>query len=78
LKITEGERVIVQTETGQMAVTAAIAEIRAGNLAMYYPEANAIVPRRLDPQSKTPAFKSVKAKLIRIKEGVARRIPSPS
>ena len=26
---------------------------------MYFPEANALVPRDVDPQSKTPAFKSV-------------------
>ena len=26
---------------------------------MYYPEANVLVPRDVDPRSKTPAFKSV-------------------
>lgn len=34
-------------------------DIRPGNAAMYCPEANVLVPRDLDPQSKTPAFKSV-------------------
>ena len=34
-------------------------EIRPGNAAMYYPEANALVSRELDPASKTPAFKGV-------------------
>ncbi|MEM8946250.1 MAG: FdhF/YdeP family oxidoreductase [Planctomycetota bacterium] len=34
-------------------------EIRAGNAAMYYPEANVLVSRDLDPKSKTPAFKGV-------------------
>ncbi len=34
-------------------------EIHPGNAAMYYPEANALVSRRLDPASKTPAFKGV-------------------
>jgi anaerobic selenocysteine-containing dehydrogenase len=34
-------------------------EIRPGNAAMYYPEANALVSRQLDPASKTPAFKCV-------------------
>ena len=42
----------------------AIADIRAGNLAMYYPEANALVPRRLDPRSRTPAFKSIAARIV--------------
>jgi anaerobic selenocysteine-containing dehydrogenase len=34
-------------------------DIRQGNCAMYFPEANAIVPRDRDPRSKTPAYKSV-------------------
>jgi hypothetical protein len=33
---------------------------------MYYPEANVLVPRRLDPRSKTPAFKSVAARLEKL------------
>lgn len=33
--------------------------IRSGNALMYYPEANVLVPRRADPQSKTPAFKGI-------------------
>lgn len=59
LGVAEGDPVEVRTEAGRMRVIAAIVDIRAGNLAMYYPEANALVPRRLDPRSKTPAFKSV-------------------
>ncbi|MGE0757308.1 MAG: FdhF/YdeP family oxidoreductase [Pirellulaceae bacterium] len=34
-------------------------DIRSGNALMYFPEANVLVPRHVDPQSKTPAFKSV-------------------
>ena len=34
-------------------------DIRPGNALMYYPEANVLVPRTVDPQSKTPAFKCV-------------------
>lgn len=30
-----------------------------GNCAMYYPEANVLIPRIADPMSRTPAFKSV-------------------
>jgi molybdopterin-dependent oxidoreductase alpha subunit len=37
----------------------AFEKIRAGNAAMYYPEANVLVSRVLDPTSKTPAFKCV-------------------
>jgi anaerobic selenocysteine-containing dehydrogenase len=45
--------------------------IRAGNALMYYPEANVLVPRSLDPRSKTPAFKNV---LVRVEAGVAATI----
>ena len=34
-------------------------EIKAGNAAMYFPEANTLVPVTTDPDSRTPAFKSV-------------------
>jgi molybdopterin-dependent oxidoreductase alpha subunit len=37
----------------------AFSDIRPGNAAMYFPEANAIVGRHVDPASKTPAFKCV-------------------
>ncbi|MDP2327975.1 MAG: FdhF/YdeP family oxidoreductase [Dehalococcoidia bacterium] len=63
LSVGEGDWVTVTTEAGRMRVVAAIVEIRPGNLAMYYPEANVLVPRRLDPRSKTPAFKSISAKV---------------
>jgi anaerobic selenocysteine-containing dehydrogenase len=33
--------------------------IKPGNALMYYPEANVLIGRRTDPQSKTPAFKGV-------------------
>jgi len=33
--------------------------IKPGNAAMYYPECNVLVGRKVDPQSKTPAFKCV-------------------
>ena len=34
-------------------------KIKPGNVLMYYPEANVLVPRNLDPLSRTPAFKNV-------------------
>ncbi len=71
LGIREGQNVWVETETGKLEVEAAIVDIRAGSLAMYYPEANALVPRQLDPRSKTPAFKSVPAR-IRVPLATAR------
>jgi anaerobic selenocysteine-containing dehydrogenase len=64
LSVQEGERVIVQTEAGQMPATVSLVEIRPGNLAMYYPEANVLVPATLDPQSHTPAFKYMRARVL--------------
>ena len=52
-------RIDVYNDTGRMRVIVAHAELPPGNLAMYYPEANALVPRRVDAASGTPAFKSV-------------------
>ena len=63
--LAEGDRVTVATEAGRLRVSVAVVDIRPGNLAMYYPEANELVPRRLDPRSGTPAFKSVRAWLER-------------
>ncbi|MFN8585887.1 MAG: FdhF/YdeP family oxidoreductase [Dehalococcoidia bacterium] len=63
LRVGEGDPVLVTSEAGKMRAVVAIVDIAAGNLAMYYPEANALVPRRIDPRSKTPAFKSVVARV---------------
>lgn len=63
LALKEGDRVIVESETGRMEASVAVTDIRAGNVAMYYPEANVLVPRKLDPRSKTPAFKMVPVRI---------------
>lgn len=63
LGVREGDPLRVSTETGAMNVVAAIVDIREGSAAMYYPEANVLVPRRIDPRSKTPAFKSIAARI---------------
>ncbi len=63
LGVGEGDRVTVETETGALGVVVALVDLPPGNLAMYYPEANVLVPRRVDPESGTPAFKSVVARL---------------
>ncbi|MCG3126488.1 MAG: putative oxidoreductase [Phycisphaerae bacterium] len=34
-------------------------DIRSGNAAMYFPECNVLVPMSADPESRTPAYKSV-------------------
>jgi anaerobic selenocysteine-containing dehydrogenase len=55
------QRITVRSETGALEniLVHPFAEIKAGNALMYYPEANVLVSRKVDPQSKTPAFKNV-------------------
>jgi len=53
------QRVMVRSASGSLTALVRAFDIRAGNAAMYYPEANALVSRAVDPQSRTPAFKSV-------------------
>jgi hypothetical protein len=38
-------------------------KIKPGNALMYYPEANVLVPRAVDPASRTPTFKHVLVRL---------------
>ncbi|QDU93918.1 FdhF/YdeP family oxidoreductase [Lignipirellula cremea] len=59
------QRVCVRSDTGALknVLVRSFEKIRAGNALMYYPEANVLVSRHSDPQSRTPAFKGV---LVRI------------
>jgi molybdopterin-dependent oxidoreductase alpha subunit len=61
LGLTKDQPIRVRSQVGQIAgyLARAFDAIKPGNLMMYYPEANVLVPRTLDPQSKTPAFKAV-------------------
>ncbi len=59
------QRVTVTSQVGSMAnILVRAFDIKAGNAAMYFPEANVLVPKSVDPESKTPAFKSVLVKII--------------
>ena len=54
------QKVTVRSSVGEMhGLRVRDIDIRPGNVAMYLPEANVLVPHEVDPQSKTPAFKSV-------------------
>jgi molybdopterin-dependent oxidoreductase alpha subunit len=60
LGLTRDQRVTVRSAAGALRHQLVRPfDIRAGNALMYYPEANALVPRDVDPRSKTPAFKDV-------------------
>jgi molybdopterin-dependent oxidoreductase alpha subunit len=59
------QRVRVRSTTGEMRwLLARPFDIRPGNVLAYYPEANILVPRSVDPQSKTPGFKSVLVEIL--------------
>lgn len=50
----------VKSEAGEMRMQRVRSfDIRCGNVLMYYPEANVLIPHKVDPQSKTPGFKGV-------------------
>ncbi|MEN0112048.1 MAG: molybdopterin dinucleotide binding domain-containing protein, partial [Planctomycetota bacterium] len=59
--LAEEDRVRLRGPAGEMRHVLARRHdaIRAGNAAMYYPEANALVGRDVDPKSRTPAFKGL-------------------
>jgi anaerobic selenocysteine-containing dehydrogenase len=58
------QRVTVRSAAGEMRnILVRAFDIRVGNALMYYPEANVLVPSAVDPDSKTPAFKSVLVRL---------------
>ncbi len=58
-------RVRVRSATGELRrILLRPFDIRPGNALAYYPEANILVPRAVDPESKTPAFKSVLVEIL--------------
>ena len=60
LGLTVNEPVKVKSETGEMRmILPREFDVRQGNALMYYPEANVLVPHKVDPLSKTPGFKGV-------------------
>ncbi|MEM9586873.1 MAG: FdhF/YdeP family oxidoreductase [Planctomycetota bacterium] len=66
LQLKHDQRVSVQSDTGKLdgILARGFEEIRPGNALMYYPEANVLVSRHADPQSKTPAFKGVVVTIV--------------
>jgi molybdopterin-dependent oxidoreductase alpha subunit len=61
LRLRVDQRVNIRSDTGTLGgiLVRSFDRIKPGNALMYYPEANVLVPRRVDPASRTPAFKSV-------------------
>jgi anaerobic selenocysteine-containing dehydrogenase len=66
MDLSPDDRVTVRSATGEMrGLLAREADIRAGNAAAYYPEANVLVPRHADGHSGTPAFKNIPVTVTR-------------
>jgi molybdopterin-dependent oxidoreductase alpha subunit len=63
-RLRRDQRVAVENTTGRMEAVVRFAPLPRGNLAMYYPEANVLIPRRIDPASGTPVFKAVAARVV--------------
>lgn len=60
------DHVTVSSDAGEMrGMLVRELDIREGNAAMYYPEANRLVPARADERSRTPAFKSVAVRVAK-------------
>lgn len=61
LGLANESRLTVRSQVGALTnvIAKAYEKIKPGNVLMYYPEANVLVPRNLDPLSRTPAFKNV-------------------
>ena len=58
-------KVTIRTDTGEMRdLKVRPFDVRRGNIMVYYPEANVLIPKNLDSESKTPAFKSVAVEVI--------------
>jgi molybdopterin-dependent oxidoreductase alpha subunit len=73
LKIAADSRVTVRSDAGALVgvIARAFDRIKPGNALMYYPEANVLVPRAVDPRSRTPAFKNVAVRLEPVSPGWA-------
>jgi molybdopterin-dependent oxidoreductase alpha subunit len=61
LGLKNGGKCRIKSVAGEMRgqIVSAFDQIRPGNVAMYYPEANVLVPKDADPLSRTPAYKRV-------------------
>ena len=66
LGLDQDEPVRVTSDTGELHVRARCMDIRPGNAAMYFPEANVLVPRHVDAASRTPAFKGFTVRVTRL------------
>ena len=79
LGLTAGGRCRITSSAGTMRgqIVSAFEQIRPGNVAMYYPESNVLVPKSADPLSRTPAYKSIAVEVVADDGIVTASIPRP-
>jgi molybdopterin-dependent oxidoreductase alpha subunit len=59
LAVRDGQRVTIRGEAGKLDnIEVVFGKIKPGVVAMFYPESNQLIKAKIDPRSKTPAFKS--------------------
>jgi len=59
LGLREGDPIVVESETGSLRGVVRIAPVQPRTLQAYFPEANVLLPRRLDPASREPDYNAV-------------------
>jgi molybdopterin-dependent oxidoreductase alpha subunit len=59
LGVSEGQRIVIVSDSGRMEAVVMPFDLPRGSAMAYYPEANVLVGKAVDPRSKTPAFKSI-------------------
>ncbi|MFA7554492.1 MAG: FdhF/YdeP family oxidoreductase [Spongiibacteraceae bacterium] len=65
LQLGEHDEVSIVSATGTLlGVKVTSFDVPKGNVMMYYPEANAVIGRDVDPRSQTPAFKSAPVRIV--------------
>ena len=64
LQFVQDQQVLVRGEAGEITVFTRVFDIREGNCAMYYPEANVLLSNKIDQESKTPIFKGAVVELL--------------
>ena len=64
MKFVQNQRIVVRGEAGEYEVVVREFDIREGNCAMYYPEANVLISNKIDEESKTPLFNGAVVELL--------------
>lgn len=59
LNLKDGDPVLLKSETGQLAGVCRIAPLKPRTVQVFWPEANILISRRIDPQSHEPDYNTI-------------------